>query len=119
MIKDREDFEQHRHESVDDSVLRLFECTQKPWRGCVEGQDKRTRKFVAICAFLPVSEPTDAQRTYREMMCLHEFKGHDNIVFLREFMPTRRRPRSILSLTLRRSSAPSVPMCCRAFISSM
>lgn len=78
-----------RHEMVEKHVLRRYELCQRLGKGaygivwkCIE---KRTRRLVALKKCYDVfRNPTDAQRTYREVMYLTYMAGHDNIVRLQQ-----------------------------------
>ena len=79
----------HAAEAVPERILRRYEFCQKLSRGAYgvvwKARDKQTRRFVALKKiFQAFRNAEDAQKVYREVMLLHEFRGHDNLVCLKE-----------------------------------
>jgi|TARA_B110000091_G_scaffold205655_1_gene241586 mitogen-activated protein kinase 15 len=78
-------------EKVPEAILRKYEFCQKLSYGAYgvvwKVRDKSSRKFVALKKMYQCfRNAEDAQLTYRELMYLHEFKGHDNIVLLKDLI---------------------------------
>ena len=75
------------NEEVDKHVLRKYEIQNKLGKGAYgivwKAVDKKTRETVALKKiFDAFQNPTDAQRTFREIMFLQELNDHDNIIKL-------------------------------------
>lgn len=75
------------NEDIDKHVLRKYEVGEKLGKGAYgvvwEAVEKKTREKVALKKiFDAFQNATDAQRTYREIMFLHELSDHDNIIKL-------------------------------------
>ena len=78
-------------EKVPESILRKYEFCQKLSYGSYsvvwKVRDKASRKFRALKKMYQCfRNAEDAQLTYRELMYLNEFKGHDNIILLKEII---------------------------------
>ena len=78
-------------EQVPESILRKYEFCQKLSYGAYsvvwKVREKSSRKFIAMKKMYQCfRNAEDAQLTYRELMYLHEFKGHDNIIYLKELI---------------------------------
>ena len=78
-------------ETVPEPILRKYEFCQKLSYGAYsvvwKVREKSSRRFVALKKLYQCfRNAEDAQLTYRELMYLHEFKGHDNIVLLKEII---------------------------------
>lgn len=78
-------------DDIERHVLRKYEIAQKLGKGAYgivwKALEKQTRNPVAIKkCFDAFRNPTDAQRTYREIMYLEALKGHANIIQLLGFM---------------------------------
>lgn len=78
-------------DDIERHVLRKYEIAQKLGKGAYgivwKAIEKQTRNNVAIKkCFDAFRNPTDAQRTYREIMYLEALKGHQNIIQLLGFM---------------------------------
>ena len=78
-------------ETVPESILRKYEFCQKLSFGAYsvvwKVRDKMSRRFIALKKMYQCfRNAEDAQMTYRELMYLHEFKGHDNIVLLKDII---------------------------------
>jgi len=76
-------------ETVPESILRKYEFCQKLSFGSYsvvwKVRNKSSRRFCALKKMYQCfRNAEDAQLVYRELMYLHEFKGHDNIVLLKE-----------------------------------
>ena len=74
-------------EEIERHVVRKFEIAGRLGKGAYgivwKAIDKRTRNVVALKkCFDAFRNATDAQRTFREIMYLQEFSGHDNIIRL-------------------------------------
>ena len=81
----------HPSEEVSEALLRRFEFCQKLSYGAYsvvwKVRDKTSRRFVALKKlYQAFRNAEDAQLTYRELMYLHEFRGHENIVHLKELI---------------------------------
>jgi mitogen-activated protein kinase 15 len=79
------------NEEVDKQVLRKYELHQKIGRGAYgivwKAVDKQTQDLVAVKKiFDAFQNATDAQRTFREIMFLQEFSGHENIILMTNVM---------------------------------
>jgi mitogen-activated protein kinase 15 len=82
------------NEEIDNDILRQYEFNQLVGRGTYgvvwKARSKATRKHVAFKKLFHCwRNQTDAQRTYREIMYLHAFNGHDNAAKLREVMRSK------------------------------
>lgn len=80
------------NEEIDNDILRQYEFNQLLGRGAYgvvwKVRSKATRKHLAFKKLYHCwRNQTDAQRTYREILYLHEFGKHDNSVMLREIHP--------------------------------
>lgn len=78
-------------ETVPEAILRKYEFCQKLSYGAYsvvwKVREKSSRRFVALKKLYQCfRNAEDAQLTYRELMYLHEFKGHDNIVLLKDII---------------------------------
>lgn len=78
-------------ESIDRKVLRRYDMGQKLGKGAYgivwKATDKKTKEVVALKKiFDAFQNPTDAQRTFREIMFLQELGDHDNIISLLNVM---------------------------------
>ncbi|KMZ78535.1 hypothetical protein PVIIG_01312 [Plasmodium vivax India VII] len=76
-----------KEEQVDESVLRKYDVLRKIGKGAYgvvyKARCKKNRKIVAVKKiFGAFQNSTDAQRTFREIMFLHQLNGHDNIITL-------------------------------------
>ncbi|EGR28155.1 mitogen-activated protein kinase 2, putative [Ichthyophthirius multifiliis] len=74
-------------EEIEPHILRKFEIIQKLGKGAYgivwKAIDRKLKQVVALKkVFDAFHNPTDAQRTFREVMFLQELNGHDNIVKL-------------------------------------
>lgn len=79
------------NEEVDKHVLRKYEVNNKLGKGAYgivwKAVDKKTRETVALKKiFDAFQNPTDAQRTFREIMFLQELNDHDNIIKLQNVL---------------------------------
>eukprot|EP01087_Luapelamoeba_hula_P014433 TRINITY_DN421_c0_g1_i1.p1 TRINITY_DN421_c0_g1~~TRINITY_DN421_c0_g1_i1.p1 ORF type:complete len:522 (+),score=148.22 TRINITY_DN421_c0_g1_i1:175-1740(+) len=78
-------------DSIDRKVLRKFDVGAKLGTGAYgivwKSVDKKTKDVVALKKiFDAFQNPTDAQRTFREIMFLQEFSDHENIIRLHNVM---------------------------------
>ncbi|EAR90208.2 extracellular response kinase (macronuclear) [Tetrahymena thermophila SB210] len=74
-------------EEIEPHIMRKFEIIQKIGKGAYgivwKAIDRKLRQVVAVKkVFDAFHNPTDAQRTFREVMFLQELNGHENIVKL-------------------------------------
>ncbi|EGR29236.1 protein kinase domain protein [Ichthyophthirius multifiliis] len=74
-------------EEIEPHILRKFEIIQKLGKGAYgivwKAIDRKLKQVVALKkVFDAFHNPTDAQRTFREVMFLQELNGHDNIIKL-------------------------------------
>nr|CCA21948.1 mitogenactivated protein kinase putative [Albugo laibachii Nc14] len=74
-------------DELEKHILRKYEIVQKIGKGAYgivwKAIDKNTRQVVAVKkCFDAFRNPTDAQRTFREVMYLQELRGHENIIRL-------------------------------------
>ncbi|SBT45578.1 mitogen-activated protein kinase 1 [Plasmodium ovale wallikeri] len=81
-------------EEVDDNVLRKYEIIKKIGKGAYgivfKGRCKKNKKIVAVKKIYGAFQnATDAQRTFREIMFLHQLNGHDNIIKLMDVMKAK------------------------------
>lgn len=84
----------HDSETVPESMLRRFEFCQKLSYGAYsvvwKVRDKKSRRFMALKKlYQAFRDAEDAQLTYREIMYLHEFRGHENIANLLQLIGTK------------------------------
>ena len=82
------------NEEVDRHILQQWEFNQLLGRGAYgvvwKVRNKKTRKHEAFKKLYHCwRNQSDSQRTYREIMYLHAFKGHDNAALLKELMPSQ------------------------------
>ncbi|SBS87284.1 mitogen-activated protein kinase 1, putative [Plasmodium ovale] len=81
-------------DEVDDNVLRKYEIIKKIGKGAYgivfKGRCKKNKKIVAVKKIYGAFQnATDAQRTFREIMFLHQLNGHDNIIKLIDVMKAK------------------------------
>jgi mitogen-activated protein kinase 15 len=74
-------------EEIEPHIVRKFEIIQKLGKGAYgivwKAIDRKLKQVVALKkVFDAFHNPTDAQRTFREVMFLQELNGHENIVRL-------------------------------------
>lgn len=81
----------HESETVPEAMLRRFEFCQKLSYGAYsvvwKVRDKKSRKLMALKKiYQAFRDAEDAQLCYREVMYLHEFRGHENLPNLLELI---------------------------------
>ena len=74
-------------EEIESHILKRYDLLSKQGKGAYgivfKAVDKRTQEVVALKKiFDAFQNSTDAQRTYREIMLLQEWDGHENIIRL-------------------------------------
>ena len=74
-------------EEIEPHIFKKFEILQKLGKGAYgivwKAIEKHTKKVVALKkVFEAFHNSTDAQRTFREVMILHDLKDHENIIKL-------------------------------------
>ncbi|VEV56838.1 mitogen-activated protein kinase 1, putative [Plasmodium vinckei vinckei] len=78
-------------DNIDEHVLKKYDIIKKIGKGAYgivfKARCKKSRKIVAVKKiFGAFQNSTDAQRTFREIMFLHQLNGHDNIIKLLDVM---------------------------------
>ena len=74
-------------EEIESHILKRYELIKKQGKGAYgvvyKAMDKKTKELVALKKnFDAFQNPTDSQRTYREITLLQELNGHENIIKL-------------------------------------
>ncbi|SCM04183.1 mitogen-activated protein kinase 1, putative [Plasmodium chabaudi chabaudi] len=78
-------------DNIDDHVLKKYDIIKKIGKGAYgivfKARCRKSKKIVAVKKiFGAFQNSTDAQRTFREIMFLHQLNGHDNIIKLLDVM---------------------------------
>ncbi|CAD2106671.1 mitogen-activated protein kinase 1, putative [Plasmodium vinckei] len=78
-------------DNIDEHVLKKYDIIKKIGKGAYgivfKARCRKSKKIVAVKKiFGAFQNSTDAQRTFREIMFLHQLNGHDNIIKLLDVM---------------------------------